>query len=201
MSSISNHTLQPHAGVDQERWHSPTRSMRSLFLMSLFIGTGGCGYQQAGVDNANNTPGYEWHSLYRQDIQTVAVPVFANRSYRRGLETQLTKSVIQQLEEHSPYKVVSREKADTILECEIVAASTSTLGFDSQSGLPQDQLFTLVVSFTWKNLRTGEILVQRRNFDERANFVPVLGESESVGAADTIQKLALGIVQELQADW
>jgi hypothetical protein len=174
--------------------------LHSAFCIPTFCVIG-CGYQQMGVDNANNTPGYQWHSLYRQDIQTVAVPIFVNRTYYRGLETELTKSVIEQMEEHSPYKVVPRERADTILECEIVAASTSTLGFDSDTGLPQDQLFTMVVSFTWKNLRTGEIIVQRRNFDERADFVPVLGESQSVGSSDAIQKLALGIVQELQAEW
>jgi hypothetical protein len=190
-------SAEPNAGMIDRM---SSRSLGSALCMLTLL-LSGCGYQQMGVDNANNTPGYQWKSLYRQDIQTVAVPVFVNRTYRRGLETQLTKSVIQQLEEHSPYKVVPREKADTILECEIVAASNSTLTFGDNSGLPQDQLFTMVVSFTWKNLRTGEIIVQRRNFDQRADFVPVLGESESVGSSDAIQKLALGIVQELQADW
>jgi hypothetical protein len=157
-----------------------------LFFLS------GCGYTMMGQNNAN---------LFRKEIHTVAVPVFVNRTFRRGLETDLTKSVIQQMEEHSPYKVVPRERADTILECQIEAASTATLSFDIYSGLPQDQIFTVVLSFTWKNLRTGEVLVQRKNFDQRSDFFPALGESESVGSADAIQNIALGIVQELQKDW
>jgi hypothetical protein len=161
-------------------------------LITLHLLMSGCGYQQMGHNNAN---------LYRQDIQTVAIPVFVNRTYRRGLETELTKSVIQQLEEHSPYKVVPQERADTILDCEIVAVTTSTLSFDEFSGLPQDQSIAMVVSFTWKNLRTGEILVQRRNFDQRAEFFPALGESASIGQTEVIQNLALAIVQEMQADW
>jgi hypothetical protein len=174
--------------------------LHSAFCILICL-VAGCGYQQQGVDNASNTPGYQWHSLYRQDIQTVAVPVFTNRTYRRGIEAELTKSIIQQMEEHTPYKVVSKEKADTILEGEIVAAQTNTLSTDIQTGLPQEQIYSIVVSFTWKNLRTGDILVQRRNFDQRSNFVPFLGESASVGSTNAIQQLALGIVQELGAEW
>jgi hypothetical protein len=183
-----------------------TRTWISFFILHsasciLAFFPAGCGYQQTGVDNANNTPGYQWHSLYRQDFQTVAVPVFVNRTYRRGLENELTKTIIEQMEEHTPYKVVSKEKADTILEGEIVAAQVNTVSTDIETGLPQEQLYTIVVSFTWKNLRTGDILVQRRNFNQQSNFVPFLGESSSVGSTNAIQQLALAVVQELQADW
>ena len=171
----------------------------SAFCLLTFLQ--GCGYQETGLDNANNTPGYQWHSLYRQDIQTVAVPAIVNRTYRRGLETELTKSVIEQMEEHTPYKVVPKERADTILECEIIYAAVTTVSTDSATGLPQEQLFTISVDFTWKNLRTGDILVQRKNFDQHANFVPTLGESSSVGSTNSIQQLALAIVQEMQAEW
>jgi hypothetical protein len=179
---------------------------RSMFafnslLIACLLPLPGCGYQQTGVDNANNTPGYQWHSLYRQDIQTVAVPVFVNRTFRRGLENELTKSIIEQMEEHTPYKVVPKERADTILEGEIVAAQVNTISTDITTGLPQEQLYTIVVSFTWKNLRTGDILVQRRNFDQRANFVPTLGESSSLASTNAIQQLGLGIVEELSAEW
>jgi hypothetical protein len=161
----------------------------AFIILTLF--TSGCGYQQVGVNNA---------SLYRQDIQTVAVPVFLNRTFRRGLENELTKSFIQQLEEHTPYKVVPKERADTIMDCEILSAETNTLSTDIETGLPQEQLFTIIVSFTWKNLRTGDILVQRRNFDQRANFVPFLGESSQVASTTAIQQLALAMVQEMQ-EW
>jgi hypothetical protein len=161
-----------------------------MVMLSLLLP--GCGYQVTGAGNA---------SLYRQDVKTVAVPMMTNRTYRRGLEIELTKSVIQQLEEHSPYKVVPKERADTILECEIYLARITLLGSDSNTGLPQEQEYTIVVNFTWKDLRTGDILCQRKNFDQRANFMPTLGESSSVASTNAIQQLGLGIVQEMQADW
>jgi hypothetical protein len=60
---------------------------------------------------------------------------------------------------------------------------------------------TMVVTFTWKNLRTGQILVERRGFDQKASFFPTLGEGQTTGQQDAIERLAVGIVQELQADW
>ncbi len=174
---------------------------QTLLIAALLVGLCGCGYQQSGVYDRDTAPGYKWHSLYREDVQTVAVPTFVNRSYYRGLEIELSKAVIQQMEAHTPYKVVSSQRADTILEGEIVAARAATLSQDANTGLPQEQMFTLVVSFTWKNLRTGQILVERRNFDQKASFFPTLGEGQTTGEQDAVERLAVGIVQELQADW
>ena len=136
-----------------------------------------------------------------QDVQTVAVPVFVNRTFRRGLESDLTTSVIQQLEEHSPYKVVPTGRADTVLEGVITDADLTTLSTDVYSGLPQEQSYNIVVSFLWKNLRTGQVYAQRRNFDQHTSFFPTLGESVELGSKDAVQRLAVGIVQEMQADW
>jgi hypothetical protein len=169
-------------------------------LCRLLLLLTGCGYQQTGVYE-HEQPGYQWHSLYREDIQTVAVPVFVNRSFQRGVETELTKSIIQEMETQTPYKVVSPERADTILEGEIVDSHTGTLSNDSFTALPQEQTMILQVNFTWKNLRTGQILVERRGFDQRASYFPTLGEGQTVGAQHATERLALDIVHELQADW
>lgn len=172
----------------------------SILLAMLLFTIAGCGYQQTGVYE-HEQPGYQWHSLYREDIQTVAVPVFVNRTYQRGLEIELTKAVIHQMETHTPYKVVSSQRADTILEGEIADAHTGTFSNDPNTGLPQEQSFVMIVNFTWKNLRTGQIIVERHGFDQRAAYFPTLGEGQTVGSQQVVERLALDIVQELQADW
>ena len=173
----------------------------SVVLTSALLLLGGCGYQAAGIGDPDPKSGYQWKSLYREDVQSVAVPVFANRTYRRGLESDLTTSVIQQIEEHSPYKVVPTDRADTILEGVITSADTTTLSDNVYTGLPQEQSYNVTVSFTWKNLRTGQIYTQRRNFDQHTSYFPTLGEDISVGAKDAVQRLATDIVHEMQADW
>jgi hypothetical protein len=177
--------------------HSPS----SILPLFLLLALTGCGYQQQGVYDGNQMPGYQWHSLYREDIQTVAVPVFVNTSYRRGMELSLSKAVIQDIETHTPYKVVSADKADTILEGEISSVALNTLTNGLYTALPQEQSITMKVNFRWKNLRTGQILVERRDFEQKASFFPTLGESTFVGSQDAVEKLAMAIVNEMEADW
>jgi hypothetical protein len=172
-----------------------------ISLLSVLALTG-CGYDQSGANyDKPSKSGYQWHSLYREDVQTVAVPVFTTKDFRRGVEFKLSKAVVNQLEAHSPYKVVARERADTVLEGEISKVDVSTLSRSFVEGVPQEQLMVVTVNFLWKDLRTGRILMQRKNFQQTASFYPTLGEGEFVGAQDAIEKLALGIVQEMQADW
>ena len=176
-------------------------------LLLLALAAPGCGYHAAG-GSANSTPesspkstGYQWRSLYRDDVRTVAVPIFTNRSYRRGVEFSLSRAIVNQLESTSPYKVVPRERADTVLEGEILDVNLRTLSPDVRTGLPQEQLYIVRVNFTWKDLRTGKILAERRRFEQSTTYYPTLGEGQFVGSQQNVERLALAIVQEMQSDW
>jgi hypothetical protein len=154
------------------------------------------------MENAPTKPGgYKWSSLYREDVSTVAVPIFTNRDFRRGVEFRLTESVIKQMEAKTPYRVAPRERADTILEGEIVSIDLSTLSRDVRTSVPQEQLYVLTVNFRWTDLRSGQEIVRRKNFQQTAPFYGTLGEGEFVGGQDAVERLALAIVQEMQADW
>jgi hypothetical protein len=161
----------------------------------------GCGYNQSGADDNRLEGGYTWNTLYREDIQSVAVPVFTTTDFRRGVEIRLTEALIKQLEANAPYKVVPAERADTILEGQVTSATVQTINREWYTNLPKTQALTLTVDFTWKDLRTGRILAQRQGYQQRVNYYPPLGEGEFIGTQEAIEKLALGIVQQLQADW
>ena len=182
-----------------------------ILLHSASFFPAGCGYSQsparptatmAATSAPANKPGkdYRWSSLYRDDVRTVAVPIFQNRSFRRGLEFNLTKAIVNQLEATTPYKVAPREHADTILEGEILDVHLRTLTTGVGS-LPQEQLYIVRLNFTWKDLRTGKILVDRRRFEQSSVYFPTLGEGEFIGGQQNVERLATAIVQELQADW
>ncbi|MGB7161313.1 MAG: LptE family protein [Tepidisphaeraceae bacterium] len=159
----------------------------------------GCGYNQgAGNDDSS---GYHWQSLYRQDVRTVAVPIFTTTSFDRGVEFSLSQAVVKQIEATTPYKVVPRERADTILEGQVVDVRNTVLSTDPNSAVPQEQLLAITVNFTWKDLRSGRIFVERRGFEHTATYYPTLGEGRFVGTQHAVEKLALAIVQEFQADW
>ena len=185
---------------------APNRNTRNYLTHALVIVLGllafaGCGYEHPGHYDATPKSGYQWHSLYREDVQTVAIPIFGSRDFRRNVEFKLSKAVISQLEAHSPYKVVDRDHADTILEGEISKVDVTNLSQSYTVGVPQEQLMTVTVNFVWKDLRSGRILLERKNFQQTASFYPTLGEGEFVGSQQAVEKLAIGIVQEMQADW
>jgi len=161
----------------------------------------GCGYQSGAGGAGDSSDGYHWSSLHRPGVRSVAVPIFTNTDFSRGVEFGLTKSVVNQLESSTPYKVTSKEKADTVLEGEIVKVLVNTISQDNLSSLPQEQIVGFVVNFTWKDLRSGKILVERRNFQAAATYYPTLGEDRFVGRQEATERLALAIVQELQSDW
>lgn len=161
----------------------------------------GCGFRQANDYDGKPQAGYEWHSLYRQDVRTVAVPIFTNKSFVRGVEFQLSKAVVNYLEASTPYKVVDRNDADTILEGEITAVSGGMISADRNTALPQEEMITISVNFVWKDLRSGRILAQKKGFAQSTMYYPTLGEGVYVGEQTNVEKLAMGIVQQLQADW
>ena len=174
----------------------------SLRMIAVFasVALAGCtGYSHSGTGSAESN--YRWTSLYRQDVHTVAVPIFTNVSFTRGDEFTLTKAIITQIEQRTPYKVVDREHADTMLEGQITRVRRQTVSSDRNSALPQEQLYAIEVNFIWKDLRSGKVLVERRGFEQQAPFYPTLGEGQETGAMNTAEQLGLAIVQELQADW
>lgn len=161
----------------------------------------GCGYTHNADYDKAPPRGYVWHSLYREDIRTIAVPIFTNKDFHRGVEFSLTKAVVNQIEAQTPYKVVDRDRADTILEGEITAVRSTPLSLDSKTALPQEQLLTVTVNFIWKDLRSGKILASSKDFQQSSTYYPTLGESSGLGSQANVEKLALAIVQQLQADW
>jgi hypothetical protein len=174
------------------------RAPHILAILGLAAVIGGCGYHNGGDSGGG---GYQWRSVYRDDIRTVAVPIFKTNVFQRGVEFSLSKALANQIEANTPYKVVPRERADTILEGEIVEVRVDTLSSDRRAAIPQEQLLEIVVDFTWKDLRTGKILVERRGVEQTSSFYPTLGEGRTTGTQAAAERLALAIVQELQADW
>ena len=185
-------------------------SVPHLWLLTFFsvaiIGLAGCGYTQVDYSGessvaADGTTVSKSRSLYRNDVRTVAVPIFTNRTFERNIEFELSKAIVNYIESNTPYKVVPKERADTILEGEITDYRIRTTSNSQFTGIPQDQLPTIRCNFTWKDMRNGRILTDRRHFDQSGSYYPTLGEGRFVGNESQVEKLAVAIVQELQADW
>ncbi|MCA9293918.1 MAG: hypothetical protein KDA20_08900 [Phycisphaerales bacterium] len=153
---------------------------------------------------ANNPEhGYTLAPAYRTDIQTIAVPIFDMADFAPGLELELTEAVVKEIHRTTPWKVVARGQADTILTGVITDASLRKLSTDRDTGLVQEMAYALTASFEWKDRTTGRVLVSRRNFRAAEPYVPARPAQERVdtGQRGAIEELARAIVAELRSSW
>src|SRR5437867_626381 len=121
--------------------------MGTIIVMATLAG--GCGYStdRAAVIRTTNSR--------NERIRTVAVDVFDSREFRRGLETQLTEALTKRVEAETPFRLADKKQADTLLTGQIKEVRQATIGRDFRQVRPRENTATLVVSFQWKDLRTG----------------------------------------------
>jgi hypothetical protein len=103
------------------------------------------------------------------------------------------------------YKVVPRQRADTLLTGSIDRVSQRPLTFNPDTGRPRELEITLVFSFTWRDLRPGRAgdLKRRENVRVAGTYLPSepFGETFFQGYEDVVNKAARRIVEEMEQDW
>jgi hypothetical protein len=104
--------------------------------------------------------GYSTRPNYDTSIHTVRVPILKNLTQRHGLEFDLTKAVVREIELKTPYKVVSADcDADTELIGTIISYNKNILNRNQLNEVREAET-TLAVELIWRDLRTGEILTR-----------------------------------------
>lgn len=167
-----------------------------LFSILATCVLAGCGYS-TDRDKVIRTTNSK-----NERIHTVALDVFASREFRRGLELQLTEALAKRLEAETPFKLAKKDRADTIITGEIREVRQSTLGRDFRTVRPRETAETVVVSFQWKDLRTGEILLDRPNYVQTVDYVRPLGEDFYHASQRAMDRLSERIIEEMQTtDW
>jgi hypothetical protein len=144
--------------------------------------------------------GYSTKPLYNRAYRTIAVPIFANKTFRREWEFRLTEALAKNIEARTPYKLVSQDRADTVLSGEIIDLAEDVLTRRYGTLLPRESQLTVSVNFIWKD-RTGRLLMERRNFNRPATEIPQIGERVEDAEQLAIERLASAIVDQLQTDW
>jgi hypothetical protein len=151
------------------------------------------------------TKGYSTAGLHRDDVESVAVPIWkrANPVYRREIETRLTEALVKRIQLDTPYKVTDKSKADTILEGTLVNITQRVMSFNPDTGSPRDIEVQLTVDYKWTDLRTGEVLVEKKGFRAAAVYYPPepLSEDFFEGSEDAVNRLAEQIVETMERPW
>jgi hypothetical protein len=170
--------------------------------------------------------GYTTEPNYDRAIKTVRVPIFKNITFRRGVEFDLTRAVIREIESKTPYKVVSDGcAADTELSGTIISLNKNLVNRNQLNEVREAET-VLAVQVVWKDLRSGEILSKPKtgpgapppppvNLPPGApppppppvlvtsvgDFIPELGQSLTTAQKENVDRLAVQIVSLMEKPW
>jgi Lipopolysaccharide-assembly len=198
-----------------------------LWFACLLAGTAGV-LPSCTSDGHVNLLGYTSRPNYDLTIRTVFVPTFKNFTFRRGMEFDLTRAVIREIEAKTPFKVVSCETgADTILTGSIVSFNKNLTNIDPLNEVRQAETL-LTVQVAWVDNRPatrGDVLSFPKPpgappgvanpippgvplppppptaVQSLASYIPELGESLTTGEQKNVNRLAVQIVSLMEKPW
>ncbi len=180
-----------------ERGYSKkTRRITFIIFFSLiaasFVGFYGCA----------DMSGYSNESLFPEDVSSVYVEMFDNRSFRRGVEYELTDALAKRIEAETPYKIISsKDRADTVLSGQIVSVGESRLSTERETGRPLEEEVELRAVVNWKNLKTGELLIDNRAVSGSASYSEWQRQGFRYGSTLAANNLAKRIVELMEKQW
>ena len=195
-----------------------TRTVGRMLLPALLFILPSCGW-----DGQLSILGYTTQPNYDMSIKTIRVPMFKNDTFVQGLEFELTRAVVREIEQKTPFKVVGMGcSADTELTGTIIGY-TKTIINRNQLNEVREAETTLTVQIVWRDLRTGEILSQPKRKPEPlpplgdtpppppkpgstvvssvASFIPEVGQSITTARQDNVRRLAVQIVSMMEKPW
>ena len=146
--------------------------------------------------------GYSNESLFSSEVKGVYVEMFENRSFWRGVEYELTDALAKRIEAETPYKIVSsRNRADSIISGQILSIGQSLLSIERETGGALEKEVELQVVVSWKNLKTGELLIDNESVSALGSYSGLQGQSFNYASRLAANKLARRIVELMEEQW
>jgi len=177
----------------KKRWAVPTLPfLCTCTLVVLCLSLCGC----------SEITGYSNALLFPQDVSSVCLEMFDNKSFRRGVEYELSDALAKRIETETPYKIVSsRDRADTVMSGQIVSINESVLSIEREVGRALEKEVQLTAVVNWKNLKTGELLMDNQSVSAQATFSEFQKQDFSYASALAANNLARKIVELMQKKW
>lgn len=144
-------------------------------LLALATLLGGCGYTV--------------HGTLPSHINTVAVPIFQNRTAEPAIEGFITRAVVQAFSTNGRLKVVGSERADAILHGEIIGYSVTSIAFDKDANVRQYRLL-VTVNLRMRDVRRNTVLFQQDAVREQADFRVQGTVSQTISREETALQAA-----------
>ena len=146
--------------------------------------------------------GYSNEPIFPENVKTVCLKMFDNQTFRRNVEYELSDALSKRIEAETPYKIVSsQDYADTVISGQIVLIDETALTIDEQTGYVLEKQVNLTAVVSWKNLKTGELLIDNRSVSSSASYSEFQQQDFKYGSNLAANKLARNIVELMEKKW
>ena len=172
--------------------YTPLSSGVRLWLCLFCLGLCGCAGRW----------GYSNDSLFPENVRSVCLKMFDNQSFRRGIEYDLSDALAKRIELETPYKIVSDAgRADTVISGQIISISEFALSTDREIGSVLEKEVELQAVVDWKNLKTGQLLIDHQEVRAAASYSPYQMQDFKYASSLAANNLARKIVELMERKW
>ena len=176
--------------------YSTIRQFRSICLIPALIAAA------ITLAGCYDTGGYSTEPLFSDEITSVYVKMFDNKTFERGVEYELTDALAKRIEADTPYKVVSSlDRADSVISGYIGHAGRSSLSTEKETGRSLEREIVFTATVDWKNLKTGQFLLEGQEATAAATYSEWQNQGMAYGSALAANKLAERIVELMETPW
>ena len=146
--------------------------------------------------------GYSNESMFPQEVDSICLEMFDNQTFRRGAEYELSDALSKRIEVETPYKIVSsRDRADTVITGQIVSIGELALSTERETGRVLEKEVELQALVNWKNLKTGELLIDNESVSASASYSEYQQQDFKYASTLAANNLARKIVELMEKKW
>ena len=129
------------------------------------------------------------HGTLPSHINTVAVPIFRNHTAEPAIEGFITRAVVEAFSTNGRLKVVGSDRADAILDGEIVGFNVASIAFDRNANVRQYRL-VVTINLQMRDVRRNTVLFQQSAVREQADFRVQGTVSQTISREETALQAA-----------
>jgi hypothetical protein len=148
--------------------------------------------------------GYQLGSMLPDDIRTVYVPTFKNRTTEPLIEIETTQAAIEQIQLDGSLLVVDEQDADAILEVDLLAYDLEALSFERTDRRQANEYrATITASIVLKRRATDEVILEEPlvRGDTTFPFTADLSSTKRRALPDAAEDLGHDIVERIVEFW
>ena len=157
------------------------------FILFIFLSSGGCGYQLQGRGTSSDP-----------EIQAVAIPIFGNRTSQTGIESEVTRALVEKFTSSQRIEVRPQSTADAVLIGTVKSFLTTSVAVTSGTQVTTGYRAALTVEATFQRKRDGKVF-WKEDITEWRNYLVVsdLAATEN-NKREAIRKISERLAERIQ---